>query len=167
MEKQECGPGFSWDLLVKECIMEESHQPVTADTLAVRNTRAPAQSWVEVAPSVWICVGVVLSSSILALLLWFIIYRRHKHNAGKRSSEPPASVPQNGSAVSPMLPEQKEDSPLSCTHWNDRTQDLSVCELGWGQSICKGKVQHGVPVPATELGDSALVTTKTVQPIED
>ncbi|XP_036420937.1 tumor necrosis factor receptor superfamily member 13C-like isoform X2 [Colossoma macropomum] len=164
MDKKTCGPGFSWDGLVKDCIQET--QPVTVDTLAVMRTNAPTSSWTAFAPSVWICVGVILSSLVLALLLWFIIYRRHTHNTGKRRSEPAAPPQLNGNTVSPALLEEREDPSLSCPHWNGKTEEVSVCEMGWGRGICEGKMEHGVPVPATELGDSALVTTKTVQQAE-
>ncbi|XP_036420938.1 uncharacterized protein LOC118804547 isoform X3 [Colossoma macropomum] len=112
MDKKTCGPGFSWDGLVKDCIQET--QPVT----------------------------------------------------GKRRSEPAAPPQLNGNTVSPALLEEREDPSLSCPHWNGKTEEVSVCEMGWGRGICEGKMEHGVPVPATELGDSALVTTKTVQQAE-
>ncbi|KAL7826720.1 hypothetical protein AOLI_G00319290 [Acnodon oligacanthus] len=160
-----CGPGYSWDVLVKDCIPEES-QPVTVGTLAVLRTKAPATSWTALSPSLWICGGGILSISVLALLLWFIIYRRHTHKTGKRHSKPAAPLQLNGNTVDPALLEQREDPPLSCPHWNGNTEEVSVCEMGWGRGICEGKMEHGVPVPATELGDSALVTTKTVQQTE-
>ncbi|KAL6460904.1 hypothetical protein MHYP_G00308700 [Metynnis hypsauchen] len=165
MDKKPCGSGQRWDGLVKDCIHKET-QPVTVvNTLAVLRTKAPASSWTAFSPSLWICVGVILSISVLALLLLFIIYRRHTHNTGKRHSKPAAPLQLNGN-TGPVLPEQREDPPLSCPHWNGKAEEVSVCEMGWGRGICEGKMEHGVPVPATELGDSALVTTKTVQQAE-
>lgn len=40
-------------------------------------------------PAVWVSVGVVVNGSILALCLWFIIYRlraTHTNSAGKRKT---------------------------------------------------------------------------------
>ncbi|KAL7883332.1 hypothetical protein SRHO_G00009900 [Serrasalmus rhombeus] len=161
-----CDPGQRWDALVKDCIHKET-QPVTVvNTLTVLKTKAPALPWTAFSPSLWICVGVILSISVLALLLWFIIYRRYTHDTGKRRSKPAAPHKLNGNTVGPALPEQREDLPLSCPHLNGKAEEVSVCEMGWRRGICEAKMEHGVPVPATELGDSALVTTKTVQQAE-
>lgn len=46
---------------------------------------------------------------------------------------------------------------------NGRKQEVSDCEMEWGRGFCKAREESAVPLPATELGDSALVTTKTVQ----
>lgn len=54
----------------------------------VLSTRGPDpdESWSAISPSLWICVALVASGSVLVLLLWFIIYKRHgrtSQNTGK------------------------------------------------------------------------------------
>ncbi|KAG7326082.1 hypothetical protein KOW79_011007 [Hemibagrus wyckioides] len=152
MEKQ-CPTGFFLDTLLKDCIAQDTQKqkPVTE---AVMSTVPPVQCWNF---TVWIsvCIVVVLSSSVLVLVLWVIINRRHSQGKGKRNSTCPNShhdVNTNSYG--------KEDS---CPPMNSRKQEVSDCEMGWGQSFCKARAEPAVPLPATELGDSALVTTKTVQ----
>lgn len=53
---------------------------------SVMSTRGPDESWPTIGPSMWICVSLVMSGSVLVLLLLFIIYRRHSRtsqNTGK------------------------------------------------------------------------------------
>ncbi|MCJ8749346.1 hypothetical protein PDJAM_G00175240 [Pangasius djambal] len=159
MEKQQCPPGFIQDSLVKDCISHDAlwqkQKPVT-EAVMVMSTVPPAQCW-NFAVWISVCVVFVLSSSVLVLLLWVIIYRRHTH--GKRNSECPGSHHHNVNSNS----DGKEDS---CPHVNGRKQEVSDCEMGWGRGFCKARAEPAVPLPATELGDSALVTTKTVQQVD-
>ncbi|XP_035381563.1 tumor necrosis factor receptor superfamily member 13C-like [Electrophorus electricus] len=170
MEKQSCSPGLTWDPLVKDCTtldtLEKPQLPVNADFQEARSPRSPAGSWSQLNPTMWVCVGVVMCNTLLALLLWFFIYRRLGHNTGKRNPDSPAGCDQNGTLLRPPLLRVKGDPPASCPHTNGRIQEVSICEMGQGWDTCTGRVEHGIPLPATELGDSALVTTKTVQPVE-
>lgn len=47
----------------------------------VLSTGGLDESWSSISPTVWICVGLVASGSVLVLLLWFIIYRRHSRTS--------------------------------------------------------------------------------------
>ncbi|KAG5832479.1 hypothetical protein ANANG_G00291600 [Anguilla anguilla] len=84
-----CQPGFEFDNLVKVCVGKEAKKPqqATEPPPVLRNsTQAPSLHASVVSPSVWISVVVVVNGTILALFLWFIIYRRqrrHAHAAGK------------------------------------------------------------------------------------
>ncbi|TTY87656.1 hypothetical protein Baya_16475 [Bagarius yarrelli] len=59
-----------------------------------------------------------------------------------------------------MLTQTKEEI---CPPISSRKQEVADSEMGWGRDFCKGREEPAVPLPATELGDSALVTTQTVQ----
>ncbi|KAG1966955.1 hypothetical protein F2P79_002594 [Pimephales promelas] len=80
MEKRLCASGLGWDSLLRQCISHES-LGLTPSALPppVLSTRGPGQhqSWLAISPVVWICVGLLASGSVLLLLLWFIIYKRH------------------------------------------------------------------------------------------
>lgn len=83
-------------------------------------------------------------------------------------------VQQDGGTV---LAEVAGEGPLaSCPHvdggpegllkqeaatWRDAIK--SDAEGGGSAHMCNGRKDHGIPLPATELGDAALVTAKTVQ----
>uniref|UniRef100_A0A8C1PHU1 Uncharacterized protein n=1 Tax=Cyprinus carpio TaxID=7962 RepID=A0A8C1PHU1_CYPCA len=140
MERRVCPPGSQWDSLLKHCIPHKS--------LGVTPS---AQNGVFYAdPSVWICVGLVVSGSVLVLLLWFIIYRRHSGTSHRL---------ENGAA------EQEEEALSPWPHVNGQAQEVPINEGPCGRSLCNGWAEHGLPLPATELGDSALVTAKTGQPV--
>lgn len=79
--------------------------------------------------------------------------------AGKRNSACPGS---NHHCINTNA-HGKEDSRA---HTNCMKQEVSDCETGWGRGFCKAREESAVPLPATELGDSALVTTKTVQLVD-
>lgn len=153
MDRRSCAPGFSWDSLLKLCIPPETaglkpSSPITDVPVAVvkpvLSSGGPVESWPAVGLGVWICVGLVMSGSLLVLLFWFIIYKHHN-----RTSRNTAGKEDAHTAVSSQ---QEEDSKLQ----------EEVC----GRSLCNGWAEHSLPLPATELGDSALVTTKTGQPAE-
>uniref|UniRef100_A0A8C1URV6 Uncharacterized protein n=1 Tax=Cyprinus carpio TaxID=7962 RepID=A0A8C1URV6_CYPCA len=186
MERRVCPPGSQWDSLLKHCIPHKSLGVtpsgecrlsrsagsaqdgvfyaeldafvVLAVPPPVLSTRGPDESWSTISPSVWICVGLVVSGSVLVLLLWFIIYRRHSGTSqltGQKDSTPhtPRSIEQEEEALSPW------------PHVNGKAQEVPINEGPCGRSLCNGWAEHGLPLPATELGDSALVTAKTGQPV--
>lgn len=76
--------------------------------------------------------------------------------AGEKDSTPhtPTTIEQEEEALSPWL------------HVNGQTQEVAISVGSCGRSLCNGRAEHGLPLPATELGDSALVTAKTGQPVE-
>ncbi|XP_039543574.1 tumor necrosis factor receptor superfamily member 13C-like isoform X2 [Pimephales promelas] len=160
MEKRLCASGLGWDSLLRQCISHES-LGLTPSALPppVLSTRGPGQhqSWLAISPVVWICVGLLASGSVLLLLLWFIIYKRHlktSQNTGEKDATP----------HTPTTVEQEEEA-----HWlhpNGQTLEVPVSAGSCGRGLCNGWAEHGLPLPATELGDSALVTAKTGQPVE-
>ncbi|KAM4634927.1 uncharacterized protein ACJ7VT_004645 [Polymixia lowei] len=201
MAWEDCPPDSSWDKLVKTCIFFKPRtKPATepAPAVAVRSTTTtPSAQVYPVAllspalPALWVSVVVVAMGLILALVLWFIIYRQqtgHSNTAVDSElglgplakTEPlvkiqPPSFEGNGQAE--MLQTVME-APPSCPHLNGGAQtglgreaDFIVCEGppvpggtegGEGLSVCSEWRKHRIPLPATELGDTALVTTKTI-----
>ncbi|XP_056608265.1 tumor necrosis factor receptor superfamily member 17-like isoform X2 [Triplophysa dalaica] len=157
MERRTCAPGSDWDSLIKHCRPSEPvrlrpSKPVTDVPVAVvkhvLSSGGPVEPRPAFSPSVWICVGLVMSASLLVLLFWFIIYKHHhrtSHNTGNEETH---------TAVSSQ---QEEDSKL---------QEVHIAEETCGRSLCNGWAEHSLPLPATELGDSALVTTKTGPAVE-
>uniref|UniRef100_A0AAZ3QDQ6 Uncharacterized protein n=1 Tax=Oncorhynchus tshawytscha TaxID=74940 RepID=A0AAZ3QDQ6_ONCTS len=138
----------------------------------------PPQYDPAVSPAVWISVVVVVNGSILAMFLRFIIYKmqaRHNHTAGEPEAGliPPAV---DGDCTAAVV-QREEEAPPSCPQLNSGPQTCfrqevstysgasgcgSLGEVG-GMFMCNGLREHWIPLPATELGDAALVTTKTVQ----
>uniref|UniRef100_A0A673JF23 Tumor necrosis factor receptor superfamily member 13C-like n=1 Tax=Sinocyclocheilus rhinocerous TaxID=307959 RepID=A0A673JF23_9TELE len=139
MERRACPPGSQWDSLLKHCI---SHRSLGLTPSGLD------ESWSSISPSVWICVGLVVSVSVLVLLLWFIIYRL-----------------QTLRLCAIFLERREEEAPSPWPHFNGQTQEMPIKEGPCGRSLCNGWAEHGLPLPATELGNSALVTTKTGQPV--
>ncbi|KTF82435.1 hypothetical protein cypCar_00021765 [Cyprinus carpio] len=164
MERRACDPGSQWDSLLKHCISHRSlgltPSAVSPPVLEpVLNTRGLDESWSSISPSVWICVGLVVSVSVLVLLLWFIIYRRHSRTSQSTAGE------KDSTPHTPTTTEQEEEAVSPWPHINSQTQEVPIKEGPCGRSLCNGWAEHGLPLPATELGDSALVTTKTGQPV--
>ncbi|XP_048037534.1 tumor necrosis factor receptor superfamily member 13C-like [Megalobrama amblycephala] len=166
MEKRSCPSGYRWDSLLRNCISLETQgltpsadpPPMLKPALSTSGP-GPDEPWSAISPSLWICVALVASGSVLVLLLWFIIYKRHgrtSQNTGEKDSTPHtlATIEQEEKALSPWL------------HVNGQTQEVSISVASCGRSLCNGRAEHGLPLPATELGDSALVTAKTGQPVE-
>lgn len=76
-----------------------------------------------------------------------------------QKAELPAALP-------PCLHLQPD--PLTCRQWQEGGQQrepaMHTCRENGGRLPLCGKVpEHRIPLPATELGDTALVTTKTVK----
>lgn len=65
----------------------------------------------------------------------------------------------------PTSTEQEEEALSPWPHVNGQAQEVPINEGPCGRSLCNGWAEHGLPLPATELGDSALVTAKTGQPV--
>uniref|UniRef100_A0A8C9RQX9 Uncharacterized protein n=1 Tax=Scleropages formosus TaxID=113540 RepID=A0A8C9RQX9_SCLFO len=175
-----CDRGQRWDKLVNKCVPGSEDQPpqvTDVPTSLKGSTKAPCTQSSMVNTSVWISVVAVMSISIIALLLWFAIYRRERrpiqHTVKDDKPEQPvdreaACVP----AVAVVVDEEEEEAPTSFLRQNGGPLGVQEQEPPtWGRVVvcqasahmCNGRKKHGVPLPATELGDAALVTTKTVQ----
>ncbi|CAM4323097.1 unnamed protein product [Leuciscus chuanchicus] len=93
MENRSCASGFRWDSLLRHCISLESLGLMPAVPPPVLSTRSPGpgqhQSWLAISPGVWICVGLLAGGSVLVLLLWFIIYKRHTRTSQNTGTKVP------------------------------------------------------------------------------
>uniref|UniRef100_A0A672KBB5 Uncharacterized protein n=1 Tax=Sinocyclocheilus grahami TaxID=75366 RepID=A0A672KBB5_SINGR len=158
MERTACAPDSQWDSLLKLCISHKSLGLTPSAQDGVFYVELDAfVSWSTISPSVWICVGLVASGSVLVLLLWFIIYRRH---SGTSCGQNPSKTSQPVSLIA-----QEEDALSPWPHINGQAQEVPINEGPCGRSLCNRWAEHRLPLPATELGDSALVTAKTGQPV--
>ncbi|XP_051905970.1 tumor necrosis factor receptor superfamily member 13C-like [Hippocampus zosterae] len=192
-KKKNCPPGTTWDNLVNTCIQgwaETRPEPPTELTpvFQQRSTSPAARADPDIAlnPVLWIVVVLTTLGSIMALALWFIIYKRQSR-LGRTSAEEMESAPEPLRKIQPPLESHLSTSatltPLACAHsYNPGSGSTSKREEAFAN--CRGppkcqkttdraeevgvlpvfsaKREHRVPLPATELGDTALVTTKTV-----
>uniref|UniRef100_A0AAY5JVM9 Uncharacterized protein n=1 Tax=Esox lucius TaxID=8010 RepID=A0AAY5JVM9_ESOLU len=188
MAKKTCRLGTKWDRLLMDCVRSPLGVPSPPPDLVTElspvkwSTDGSPQYNPAVNPAVWISVVVVLNGSILALFLWFIIYRKQRRH--RRTTVDP-EAPETRSKAKPAVEtdckaaavQSEKEAPPSCCHLNGGPQTYFGQEastynrapgcgpLGEVGSVfmCSSQREHGIPLPATELGDAALVTTKTVQ----
>nr|XP_046271307.1 uncharacterized protein LOC124073247 [Scatophagus argus] len=204
MTMKDCPADSHWDELVSECIprrIEESApepgpqpQPsIEPVVVQLRSTTRASQASpvMELSPALWIIVMLATVGSVLALVLWFIIYRRQTSlsNASEDSepqqeplqkTEPPViihSLPSEMNSHADVL-QRAAGAPSLCSHlhmgaqtgsqweqgpttYRDPTKHAGT-EGGRGLPTCGTMREHRIPLPATELGGTALVTTKTV-----
>uniref|UniRef100_A0A672ZIX6 Uncharacterized protein n=1 Tax=Sphaeramia orbicularis TaxID=375764 RepID=A0A672ZIX6_9TELE len=183
MAKKNCPDGSRWDILIKYClpINNIEPKPTTEQPLPAAaertNTNPPPQS-----PALWIYVSMVTLGSMLALAVWFIIYRRHTR---PRRASGPAQQPLQKTEKEHALPvesngqaEGAAGASSLCRHLHLGVQTGFRSEEGFtacrdpikhvgrggseGLPTCSAVREHTIPLPATELGGTALVTTKTV-----
>ncbi|XP_039972865.1 uncharacterized protein LOC120783744 [Xiphias gladius] len=202
MAKKDCSAGQKWDNLVNTCVSSETKtgpqpEPPTEPPLAVVDQvrdRAPstqADPVMVLSQALWILVVLATVGSILALALWFIIYRRQSRlrstsedtEPGQKplqKTEPPATIhplPSERNCQAEMFQRAAEAlSPCPHLHLGAQTgskweEGFITCrgpakhagtEGGGGLLACSTMREHRIPLPATELGGTALVTTKTV-----
>uniref|UniRef100_A0A8C3AW45 Uncharacterized protein n=1 Tax=Cyclopterus lumpus TaxID=8103 RepID=A0A8C3AW45_CYCLU len=184
MVREDCPAGTKWDSLVVACVVSESETrpgPEMPPVGRVRSTDPPAQahSVMLLSPALWIFVMLATLGSILALALWFIIYKRQtRHN---QCCQPdydhhlnPEAAPLNGPAE---RSQRATWAPPPCPHLHLQAQTGTTWEEGFTacSDLAKhagtegvrglptfGTREHRIPLPATELGGTVLVTTKTV-----
>lgn len=170
MSKKNCSDGEKWDSLVQDCVplnIEERHPPLT-------DTPPADQTVASFSPALWIVVLLVTVGSILALALWLVIYRRHSR---QHTVEEPGeqllhkTVPSVTvhcllpSEASPLGPQHLHSGGPTAPVWQgDAHREQTGHDGGdWGAGLHGSAVrQETVPLPATELGGTALVTTKTL-----
>ncbi|XP_051244759.1 uncharacterized protein LOC127356776 [Dicentrarchus labrax] len=203
--KPRCPSGSHWDTLLNTCIPSKSQtkaepQPPTEPLLAVVVTLRPTARISKTfqvnpvmvfSPALWIFVVLATLGSILALTLWFIIYRRQ---TGLSSTSEDAELQREPLKKTPAiihsLPSQRNShtemmqraagAPSPCSRLHLGAQTGLQREEGliayrdpakhagterWGElptSTCSTISEHRIPLPATELGGTALVTTKTM-----
>ncbi|XP_070778978.1 tumor necrosis factor receptor superfamily member 13C-like [Enoplosus armatus] len=202
MAMKDCPAGSFWDTLVGNCINNKTEtrhkpepptKPPLADVIKLRATTPTAQAnlVMVLSPALWIFVVLATLGSILALVHWFIIYRRQTSHSNTledaelqqeslQKTEPPSKVyprPSERNSHAEML-QREAGAPSPCPHlclgaqtdlkWKEGFTACrdhakhSETEGGGGLSACSTMREHRVPLPATELGGTALVTTKTV-----
>ncbi|XP_031726839.1 uncharacterized protein LOC116396390 isoform X2 [Anarrhichthys ocellatus] len=199
MAKKDCPAGKRWDSLVSTCIQESETRPEPgpsaerslATVVQLRSTAPTAHSVMLLSPALWIFVVLATLGSILALSLWFIIYKqqtRHistSEEAGLQQeplqkTEPPAKSqppPSERNGQAEML-QIAAWTPSPCSHLHLGAQTGNKWEEGFTASSDPAKHAgtegfrglptssttrgHRIPLPATELGGTVLVTTKTV-----
>lgn len=200
MDKKSCPEGEKFDNLVNSCVASKSlmrsnpdppkEPPLTVvNQLKAINTTVKPTSMVVLSPTLWI--SVVLVGSILALTVWFIIYKRQTRRG--RTSEDGMPRQELLQKVQPAaklhpLPSERNgqaeifqraaEAPSPCFHVHSGSQTgsewengFTACrdlmmrggtEVGGGSPACSTMAEHRIPLPATELGGTALVTTKTM-----
>ncbi|XP_047426968.1 tumor necrosis factor receptor superfamily member 13C-like [Mugil cephalus] len=185
MEK--CPDDKAWDSLVRLCVAknigsEPKPQPkpreapiVTTVDPRLSSTPAPileASPLMVLGPALWISVVLAIVGSVLALAIWFVIFRQQKRRSCTPASgvellpttEPPVKIhPERNGRAEPLQDEEGAPSPCQL-HMGAQTG--SKREEGFttrGGPEGGGDLQTcSFPLPATELGGTALVTTKTV-----
>ncbi|XP_044037740.1 uncharacterized protein LOC122869137 [Siniperca chuatsi] len=203
MAKKDCPAGSYWDSLVNTCIgssetetrpePEPPTEPPVAVVVQLRATAPAAQAdlVMVLSPALWIFVVLATLGSVLALALWFIIYRRQTSHSSTsedpkpqqeplQKTEPPSKIyppPSERNGHAEMV-QRATGAPSPCPHLHLGAQTgfkweegFTACrdhakhagtEGGGGLSACSTMREHRVPLPATELGGTALVTTKTM-----
>uniref|UniRef100_A0A667WHS6 Uncharacterized protein n=1 Tax=Myripristis murdjan TaxID=586833 RepID=A0A667WHS6_9TELE len=183
--KGNCPPGTKWDSLISDCVgnpLAAAQQPKPATEpprvvpVHLRSTvpTAPAKS-VVVQPlsfenGLWVFVGLLTLGSILAVVIWTIIYRqqtRRRSSAGKEGERNGQAEMQQRAREAPSCPHLDAGALTgfkceeSFTHRRYPTNHGGM-EGSGGLLTYSTMRQHTVPLPATELGGTALVTTKTM-----
>ncbi|XP_053194663.1 tumor necrosis factor receptor superfamily member 13C-like [Scomber japonicus] len=202
MAKKDCPAGRKWDHLVNVCVSSTAKttsepKPSTDLNPAVIVQQRPTTAAVQanpvmmLSPALWIFVGLATVGSIVALVLWFVIYRQQTRNSSTsedaepgqeplQKTEPPIKIcplPSERNCQAETL-QRAAGNPAPCAHLHLGDQTSSKWEEGFtacrgpakhagtegvgGLLTCSTMREHRIPLPATELGGTALVTTKTV-----
>ncbi|XP_029364591.1 uncharacterized protein LOC115047650 [Echeneis naucrates] len=201
--KKSCSAGQKWDELIKNCIpsntdtrlkpdhIAESPRQVEINHVRVRAPTPQADPIMMLSPALWIFVVLGTVGSIMALVLWFMIYRRESRHCSTsddaESGPQPLQKAEPLATINPLTSDSNghaqmcqgtAEAPSSSTHLHSVDQTGSKWEDGViaykspandagkeggiGQTTCSIMREHKIPLPATELGGTALVTTKTV-----
>ncbi|XP_077361247.1 uncharacterized protein LOC144006307 [Festucalex cinctus] len=196
MSKKNCPPGRNWDNLVNACVpsvAETRPGPLTELTPVFHQRTTPASRVdpaVAGSPVLWTVVVLTTLGSLVALALWFVIYRRQSRLS--RTSEEIESGPEPLQKIDPPtdghLSTCTSSAPSACVHlyhtgphntskWEEGLANCRAppkCQKTTGRGetdraevvgvlpVCNAMREHRLPLPATELGGTALVTTKTV-----
>lgn len=184
MVKKSCPAGSKWDGLLQKCSplrtgrrvttplrLHTPTEPFITPLVLLTNTPPTDQTLAVVSPALWVVVLLATLGSVLALALWLVIYRRH---TSQPTVEEPAEQPlRKTEPVHCPLPSEASaqgQQHLPTPHptapwWQGDTHGTHIGHDGgnWGGGLKGSTVrQETVPLPATELGGTALVTTKTL-----
>ncbi|KAL6103319.1 uncharacterized protein ACO6RY_02743 [Pungitius sinensis] len=199
MAKRNCPAGQKWDSLVRTCVLTESttrpepgpptERPL-AEVVQLRSTAPAAQahSVMMLTPALWVFVVLGTVGSIVALALWFVIYKRQTSTSvdAELQQHPPQKTDQPAKSQ-PSTPERNGQAeimqtaawaPPPCAHLHLESQTGNRWEEGFtacsdpakhvgrdvvlGLRACSTTREHTIPLPAIELGGTVLVTTKTM-----
>ncbi|CAL1588765.1 unnamed protein product [Knipowitschia caucasica] len=180
MSKRICEAGLRWDSLLKECMPLDMRQrrPTTTEPLITAlvpqiHTAAVEQT-AGVQPALWLLVLLAALGSILTLLLWLFLYRRHSRRLTGEEPAEPEPLKRDPPATNYNL------APCGPCHTGPHTGLHTGCHTGchtapvWrsgggGHSLMEHEdrdwcgltgsavTQETVPLPTTKL-----VTTKTL-----
>ncbi|XP_061557318.1 uncharacterized protein LOC133415350 [Phycodurus eques] len=210
MTKKNCPPGSKWDNLVNTCIpnvLETRPESPTGLTPVFHQRTTSPDAWADPAsalsPVLWIVVVLTTLGSIVALALWFIIYRQQSRlSRTSEEMEPGPEPPQKieppieghfsatrrGRSIPDEMLRRASSAPPACAHlYHQGPHNISKWEEGLGDCrgpwkcqkatgrgetdcaedlgglpVCHAMRAHRLPLPATELGGTTLVTTKTM-----
>ncbi|KAG7218363.1 hypothetical protein INR49_020437 [Caranx melampygus] len=164
MAKKTCPPGQVWDKLINSCfpkmeIRAEPDRPPEpplqphVNQVRVMTPVPQADPMMVLSPALWIFVVLATVGSIVALTLWFIIYRREtRHSSTSEEAEPGLEPLQKTEplAVIHQLPSerngpaqvfQREEEALSpCPHLHQGAQTDSKWADGF--IACRGIAGH-------------------------
>ncbi|CAL8302353.1 unnamed protein product [Merluccius merluccius] len=204
MYRKECPAGRKWDERRVTCVPSGRQTerrplgrpprttpppaPIVMSHAVAGPWRTPVLGpWTEptASPFLWAAVAVVATGSILALVLWTLIYRRHRNHSNglppptlepMDKTDPLAGVHKSPALVVHPAESIQRDQEPPCPHLDGGTHstdsrhvtDSHPCCVGglkpgvtWvGEAGATGR-KHRIPLPATELGDTTLVTAKT------
>ncbi|XP_061701996.1 uncharacterized protein LOC133514365 isoform X2 [Syngnathoides biaculeatus] len=205
MTKKNCPAGSKWDHVVNNCILHlvdpRRESPTVLAPFFHQRTISPdaqADAPIGLSPVLWIVVGLTTLGSIVALALWFVIYRWQRRLRRTSEVEPGPEPPQK---IKPSteghfsatqrgrgIPDEMLHRASACGHLSHQgPHDTSkweggsaICGAPWecqkatggretdgaedpgDLSVCNAMTEHRLPLPATELGGTTLVTAKTV-----
>ncbi|CAJ1075833.1 uncharacterized protein LOC119501921 isoform X2 [Xyrichtys novacula] len=175
MDKKQCQEaGGKWDSLVKKCMLSRTNgRPAGPPTIGATSPTPVVSSMMVLSPAVWFVVVLVILASILAVALWFIIYKQHIRISRTPGAESQQDPPQKAEPPVVVVNNHAEVRvPSACSHlyseaqigsgWEGNPTEQSGTDEGRGLPLCSTPKEHRLPLPATELGGTVLVTTKTV-----
>ncbi|KAM3598255.1 uncharacterized protein V6R79_015653 [Siganus canaliculatus] len=187
----ECVPGRTETGPEPENPTEPPLQDLVQQMSTVRTAPVQVNPVTVLSPALWIFVVLAILGSILALTLWLIIYRRQTTSSRTSEDSDPQQEPlqkTEPAAVDHLLLSERN----GCADMLQGVAEASSCcphlHLGahtsshWeeGRKACRDPIkpagseggreppgcsvmrEHRIPLPATELGGTALVTTKTM-----
>lgn len=159
---------------------------VVVDQLRASVASVRASSGLMVGPALWSCVALATLGSIVALAVWLFIYRRRRRPSSPieaslsgqelilrteaPSKPPPAernrhTVVQGAAEPGSPCHQLHTETPQGLRFWDGFTAcGGPTMHLGseGGPALPAGISEHRIPLPATELGGTVLVTTKTM-----
>ncbi|XP_077475544.1 uncharacterized protein LOC144088765 [Stigmatopora argus] len=180
MTKKNCPPGRKWDNVVTACIqdmMAIQREPKTEPTPVFHQKTTSPAAWsdpISLSPILWIAVVLTILGSIMALALWIIFFRWDSRF--NRSSVPTEPEPDPAEKIDPLIEGHEFNPSVSASTSFDQRGPLNISKsqkaTGHGETdsaqplggfpVCNSTREHKIPLPATELGGTALVTTKTL-----